>query len=396
MIISSLKTNITPTQRHLNNIRLDGYANRINYASGIHDDIYLRILHLKDQSKNIVLASLELLAVNNLWQKSAERIVKNSVITATHTHSAPRICHDYLMWGLQCNEYEIDYLNYINNTLSSSLSSVLMNQATSSIVNNILIYETEITSICRNRDNPRESSEVKAYIINDDNDIPFILHFPCHSTVLGFNNTYISGDLIGYVVSQLERESKNVVLPLIGAAGDISTRYTRVKQDFSEVERLGNQIIDLINNRKRLINEIAVKEINYKTINFSAKTRKNILINMLNSINKKSDIVRDYELNAIMNTLKVLPEKVSVKIGLLAFNKSLLFVFVPFEPTYDVQLLLNEYTHDKIVLLVGYSYDYLGYLTSQEESYTYENLMTFVHFNEIFNKIVNLIKDILL
>lgn len=396
MIISSLKINITPTQKYLNNIRLDGYANRINYASGIHDDIYLRILHLKDRSKNIVLASLELVGVNNLWQKSAERIVKNSVITATHTHSAPRICHDYLMWGLQCNEYEIDYLNYINNTLSSSLSSVLMNQATSSIVNNILIYETEITSICRNRDNPRESSEVKAYIINDDTDIPFILHFPCHSTVLGFNNTYISGDLIGYVVSQLERESKNVVLPLIGAAGDISTRYTRVKQDFSEVERLGNQIIDLINNRKRLINEIAVKEINYKTINFSAKTRKNILINMLNSINKKSDIVRDYELNAIMNTLKVLPEKVSVKIGLLAFNKSLLFVFVPFEPTYDVQLLLNEYIHDKIVLLVGYSYDYLGYLTSQEESYTYENLMTFVHFNEIFNKIVNLIKDILL
>jgi hypothetical protein len=396
VIISSLKINITPTQKYLNNIRLDGYANRINYASGIHDDIYLRILHLKDRSKNIVLASLELVGVNNLWQKSAERIVKNSVITATHTHSAPRICHDYLMWGLQCNEYEIDYLNYINNTLSSSLSSVLMNQATSSIVNNILIYETEITSICRNRDNPRESSEVKAYIINDDTDIPFILHFPCHSTVLGFNNTYISGDLIGYVVSQLERESKNVVLPLIGAAGDISTRYTRVKQDFSEVERLGNQIIDLINNRKRLINEIAVKEINYKTINFSAKTRKNILINMLNSINKKSDIVRDYELNAIMNTLKVLPEKVSVKIGLLAFNKSLLFVFVPFEPTYDVQLLLNEYIHDKIVLLVGYSYDYLGYLTSQEESYTYENLMTFVHFNEIFNKIVNLIKDILL
>jgi hypothetical protein len=394
VIISSLKINITPTQKYLNNIRLDGYANRINYASGIHDDIYLRILHLKDRSKNIVLASLELVGVNNLWQKSAERIVNNSVITATHTHSAPRICHDYLMWGLQCNEYEIDYLNYINNTLSSSLSSALMNQAVSShIVNNIFFYETEITSICRNRDNPRESSKVKAYIINDDNDIPFILYFPCHSTVLGFDNTYISGDLIGYVVSQLERESKNVVLPLIGAAGDISTRYTRVKQDFSEVERLGNQIIDLVNNRKRLINEIAVKEINYKTIDFLAKTRKNILINILNGVSK-SDIVRDYELNAIMNTLKVLPEKVSVKIGLLAFNKSLLFVFIPFEPTYDVQLLLNEHTHDKVVLLVGYSYDYLGYLTSQEESFTYENLMTFVHFNEIFNKIINLIRDI--
>jgi hypothetical protein len=70
------------------------------------------------------------------------------------------------------------------------------------------------------------------------------VHFACHPTILGADNLLISADFPGALRRHLSASFAGppdapLVLFVNGAAGDVSTRFTRRAQNVEEVERIG-------------------------------------------------------------------------------------------------------------------------------------------------------------
>ena len=63
-----------------------------------------------------------------------------------------------------------------------------------------------------------------------------LYNFPCHPTVMGPGNLAVTADFAADIEGEL---GTDLAVFLNGAAGDISTRYTRREQSFSECQRLG-------------------------------------------------------------------------------------------------------------------------------------------------------------
>jgi hypothetical protein len=71
-----------------------------------------------------------------------------------------------------------------------------------------------------------------------------VFNFACHPTVLGHDNRLISADLFGAAQRSAEMRMGAPCVFVQGAAGDLSTRYTRREQSFAEVERLGGLLAE--------------------------------------------------------------------------------------------------------------------------------------------------------
>jgi hypothetical protein len=70
-----------------------------------------------------------------------------------------------------------------------------------------------------------------------------LYNFPCHPTVMGPVNREVTADFAAGIENQLDVD---LAIFLNGAAGDISTRYTRKAQTFSECDRLGTMAAESI------------------------------------------------------------------------------------------------------------------------------------------------------
>jgi hypothetical protein len=74
---------------------------------------------------------------------------------------------------------------------------------------------------------------------DDGAPIAALLHTACHPTVLGAKNQYLSADFPGAARRVFEESAGMPAVFINGAAGDVSTRFTRLSTGFEEVERLG-------------------------------------------------------------------------------------------------------------------------------------------------------------
>jgi hypothetical protein len=73
--------------------------------------------------------------------------------------------------------------------------------------------------------------------------IAVLMNYGCHPTVLDHRNLLISADFPGAARATLSKLfHETVFLFTNGAAGDVSTRYTRREQTFDEVARMGNML----------------------------------------------------------------------------------------------------------------------------------------------------------
>ena len=72
-----------------------------------------------------------------------------------------------------------------------------------------------------------------------------VYHFPCHPTVLSAANLLVSADFAGEIEKHLDAD---LTVFINGAAGDISTRFTRRASSFDECARMGALAADDIRN----------------------------------------------------------------------------------------------------------------------------------------------------
>ena len=265
LMIGTAKVNITPPFGQ--GIELSGFGGRVgNELKGIHDDIYGRIVIIKDDKSYFVEISVDLLGFSGVKalveQMNADGIeipVENYMIAATHNHAGPSVYIE----NAGTAQYQQDMLKALTEGIKEAYNSMQPgNMKTVKVEAPFTLYHNRqeinpFTGQCKIGKDPDGISDkeviVKEYYNADVKSIASTLLVAVHSTILGEFNYHVSGDFAGYTSRYLEkhRSDNHVSLWMMGGGGDQSPRHWHQRSDaFLDPKRgpeaLGNELGEAI------------------------------------------------------------------------------------------------------------------------------------------------------
>ena len=232
------KVDITPTS--LTNLNPMGGGT----FAGVHDPIFARALILDDGSNMAALVALDLietgdtLQVRERVQKEVGIPVSHIIITASHTHSAPRL--GKVTPGALAHDGGPEvaaYTNSVNDKIVAALK-----QAKASLQSARMGLATGSADVNVNRDvftpqgwkmgfNPKGPSDKTVWVIKFEKPsgepLAVLFNYAVHSSVT-LGNDLVSGDLAGAAERYVERYygDKVVALWTLGPAGDQDAKFS--------------------------------------------------------------------------------------------------------------------------------------------------------------------------
>jgi hypothetical protein len=226
---------------------MEGYAARSGAACGTHDELEISALVLCEANRRLVIVAADVAAVD---AELVEEVASgagvdraNLVICASHTHSGPAGVVPRL------HPAEPDKLLPALRARFVAACVVVISTALERMGPATLMFSRQpAPGFAANRNDmhgPVDSRVSVLSVRNVSGELAAILvHFGCHPTVLSADNLFISSDFPGAMRTALrgsleQKGHRPVILFANGAAGDVSTRYTRRGQDFREVGRVG-------------------------------------------------------------------------------------------------------------------------------------------------------------
>ncbi len=217
---------ITPTAAG----ELAGYAARAGALSqGTHDELEAALLVLDDGTTTVAWLSLDVLGVAEPLAEDLRAAVAAALpcdevlVCASHTHSGP------LAWP--------ELLSAVTGFVTRVASGPALQVAAEWV-------DVEVDGVGTNRlepSGPHDRTLGMLQLRDAEGGIRAVMtDFATHPTVLGPENLLWSADWPGAFRSQLRAALGGpVVLFTQGAAGDVSTRFTRRAATFDEADRLG-------------------------------------------------------------------------------------------------------------------------------------------------------------
>ncbi len=238
-----VKVDITPAKPQW----LLGYAAR--QSTGIHDRIYHRIVALDDGATRFFLVSSEICLVSPAeYDRVAALLERKAGIrpaqfwwTVTHTHSAPEVGPPGLAAAFMGDRYTHVVDPAYTETVTASLIDGII-EARNRLAPARLGagWGYSLANINRRaRDvegetylglNPGGPSDRRIGLLRldrpDGKPLALIANYAMHGTVLGQQNTLISGDAQGIVAEYVEQKLGAPMLYINGAAGDLAPIYS--------------------------------------------------------------------------------------------------------------------------------------------------------------------------
>lgn len=242
MKIGFFKTDITPPA----GIPLGGYAG-FRPCTQAHDPLHCKAVVLEQAGKRYALVAMDLLCVDEaLYLRLADAIADHGItadrliVCAIHTHAAPQgvIPGEGPLAAVNCTEYEQtpQFRAYIDHVIT---------QAAAACRASIEGLEPFLIRTARGTTPPvgseRHTGAVPGGSLTvlqcrtESGRLLTISNFPCHPTVLGPDNLQPSADFTAGIEGLL---GGDMAVFLNGAAGDISTRFTRQESSFDECVRM--------------------------------------------------------------------------------------------------------------------------------------------------------------
>ena len=226
---------------------LGGYAG-YRPCSGVHDPLYCKAVVLEQDGVRYGLIALDLMCADeSLHQKIAEAVAdlglskERLIVCAIHSHAAPA--------GLVPGEGALakvnstitprkaEFADYIRQVVAAAAESC--GRAVSGLerfeVRTARGAAPAIGSERHTGKAPMGELTVVQFKTESGKNL-VIYNFPCHPTVTNAANLQVSTDFVAGIEAQL---GADMAIFLNGAAGDISTRYTRRESSFTECERMG-------------------------------------------------------------------------------------------------------------------------------------------------------------
>lgn len=253
---------------------LAGYAFKKESSVGIHDELYVRALVLEQEKTRVALAVSDVIGFERSLVEKIRTMVedrvgipkKNVMVAATHTHAGP-----VGLFGFK--EYKGVFHSvsgaYMGDKLDQALVEIISRKIAGAIqraschlqevqVGTLIGKAEEIGKNRRTSAGINDPDVIVTLIEGTDGPLSILYSYACHPTVLHQDNRLISADFPGYSNLQLEKLSGALPIFMTGAAGDISTRYTRRETTFREVKRLGSILAGEVS---KIANTIACRDV---------------------------------------------------------------------------------------------------------------------------------------
>lgn len=390
-----------------------GYMERTRVSEGINDRLFCRTMCLEFDSRKYAIISLDLCGVDRKFREKTCSLINrmtdipkgNILLSATHTHSAmdgfllgwnfkvtkfPAV-EFYRSKGLAEEEGTSVVRDFIAYKVAGSVYACSRNMVEANLSHN----STELSGVCTNRDDPSVPIDSQLTTIKfekaEKKPMGCLLNFPCHPTVLSYDNYLYSADFVGYACGLLKSSFGKDFVPLYlnGACAEISTRFTRKRQTFQEAKRLGHilgrkAIFLLKSNGQEEIAEVSslVKEVQLPLRKLPSRKE---ALELLDEFKKEYEFLKSQ--GASPSELRVVWTKVDGVLDVLARIQlgdsdneitsifqaikinNIVIIGVPGELHSHIALMLKEYASKlgKRVVVVGYANDYLGYMLPPEE-----------------------------
>lgn len=235
---------------------LAGYAFEKKASIGIHDELYARAIVLEQGTTRAALVVCDVLGFERPTVQKIRTIVEqntgiphqNVVVAATHTHSGPVGLFEF---AEHKHVFSLVSGAYTGDKFDQSLVEILTRKIAGAVTNathhmqevQVGTLSGTVEDIGKNRRDPAyvNDPDVPVTVLEGaDGPVSILYSYACHPTVLHQDNRLISADFPGFSNLQLEKLSTALPIFMTGAAGDISTRYTRRETTFREVARLGS------------------------------------------------------------------------------------------------------------------------------------------------------------
>ncbi len=219
-------------------IKAIGYAQQTQPMERIRDFLYGRILLLRQGDESFVLCALDLCYSPRSLQRQLQQTLETHwgaevhvIISCTHTHFGPDI-HDKAYGALVLRQLTEAIL-----AMEPQTAQLACGYAWS-----------HYRQVGDSRISHWQTDQVLAHTLSfyeGDARVASLCIYNCHPTVLGGTTPFFTGEYPGVALRLLEsRHPGEFFAFLQGAAGDVSTRFTRREQTEEEMESFGRKMAD--------------------------------------------------------------------------------------------------------------------------------------------------------
>lgn len=237
-------------------IELGGYAG-YRPCSGCHDPLWCKAVVIEQAAQRFAFLVFDLLCVDESLsrhlQDAAKQLGIDALIAAAiHSHAAP--CGIVLGEGPLALVNQVsesnpeDFRQYTDSIIAKAMA------ACQDACTQLEPFEVRaargpapVIGSERHTSEPTNSDMTAIQIQTESGRSLILYQIPCHPTVLGPENLLSSADFTAGIESRLDCD---MAVFFNGAAGDISTRFTRREQTFAECDRIAeiaaNAVMDLI------------------------------------------------------------------------------------------------------------------------------------------------------
>ena len=243
MRIGFSKSDITPPA----GIVLGGYAG-YRPCGGVHDPLFCKAVVLEQGGVRFCLMTLDLLCVDEgLYHRIAQRVAdldiaqQRLIVSAIHTHAAPQgvVADEGPLATVNCSAEESSpqFRSYMEEVVDKAVFACrVAAEALEPFWVRAAKGATPPVGSERHTGAAPGGDLTVIQCKTSSGKLLTLYNFPCHPTVLGPSNLLASADFVANIEALL---SSDMAMFLNGAAGDISTRFTRREATFAECARMG-------------------------------------------------------------------------------------------------------------------------------------------------------------
>ncbi len=351
-----------------------GFITQDRHVSQVRGDLLARMVRIEDGDRHWLCIALDSFGVSrSFFTKIEEKVTAligkvELTISCSHTHFAPSLVH-----ALGVFEEDPIYVDFVLERIVHCLRNIKLNE----ISNPRIGYRSDrFTSVGRNRVTGKSDDDVIATVVSifdGEKRLVNFLHYNCHPTISPEDAAYFSADYVSIAIEQLtSKYPTEFTLFLQGAAGDVSTRFTRTQKTYNEAIRLGRMLgIKFLDLHDHIdVTEQFSLHLHSRTIDLhhTVKSSDNSDVSKLSEKEIREINTAEFVLEAMrtkVHTFDTTARLTGIKVGPLRF------CFLPFELVSGYLRYCNTFT-----LIVGYSQGYVGYVTMQEnKEVTYESIL---------------------
>ncbi len=386
-------------------IAMAGYARRTGTARGFHDTLAVRALIVSASVQQVCVLVADTLCVDahmtadvRSQVSSATGVAPDAImVAATHTHSGPGGTARFpIDMGAE------SYMGAYNPDLAALVTQTFVTAAVTALDRQSAVRleygSGTVTGVGANRVHDGGPYDplipyLRLIDLNGNKSI-YLLSYACHPTVLGPENLLYSGDLTGMACAVLEQHgSRNcIAISLTGAAGNISTRFTRVAPTFDEAERLARRLADAVIGAESRQDEsdtvaairvpvtLALKPPGDRAayeVRLAQVTERRKAAASLTSGERRLIESEIESLKAALDTSTARPPALQTEVQVLRIGSTRIAAF-PGELYVEYGLAMREQFAPLPVMVAGYANDYIGYVPTSAAPDSYETTMAVV------------------